>query len=70
MCPRTMGRRRSLPARGACVGTLNAPRDLYLHLTYDEENVTFLYIRDSVVGQVQATSMDFGAMVSTQYKFT
>ena len=52
--------------KGVCGDTINAPRDLYLNLIYDEEkeNVTFLYIRDSVVGQVQATSMDFGSKVS------
>nr|XP_054771253.1 sodium/hydrogen exchanger 9-like isoform X1 [Lytechinus pictus] len=51
--------------KGSC-GEVNAPMDMYLHLTYEEfganrANVTFLYIRDSVVGQVQARSRDFGA---------
>eukprot|EP00057_Strongylocentrotus_purpuratus_P027001 XP_011681475.1 PREDICTED: sodium/hydrogen exchanger 7 [Strongylocentrotus purpuratus] len=50
---------------GSC-GEVNAPMDMYLHLTYEDfgehtANVTFLYIRDSVVGQVQARSRDFGA---------
>lgn len=53
---------------GSC-GEVNAPMDMYLHLTYEDfgehtANVTFLYIRDSVVGQVQARSRDFGAKVS------
>ncbi|XP_071482063.1 sodium/hydrogen exchanger 9-like isoform X1 [Diadema antillarum] len=49
--------------KGKC-GSGIAPMDLYLHLVYDElgsQNVTFLYIRDSVVGQVQEKSRDFGS---------